>query len=308
LRRSFSLGAFVVSALLAPAGLAHAAEVSVDGGTIVVVGDAARNEVSIDLGSDSGTPAWVVTDHVVPPTPGPGCRPGAVASAVWCAQTGETRFRADLGGGDDRFAVDPALSGGGSADGGPGNDLLGAPAMPGPVSLSGGDGDDILVGGNGDDQLDGGAGADLIAGGPGNDTVLLRDGAVDHFQCGDGFDHAVLDLADVADMADCETVDLPPLAALLVSSPLRPSARLFGHSGLRVHVDVEAPCTLSATLTAGGLRVASGTAPGPGVVVLRPTTRGRRHLHAGLRALLRVVAVDARGRRASATRTVVLRR
>jgi Ca2+-binding RTX toxin-like protein len=40
-----------------------------------------------------------------------------------------------------------------------------------PLTLDGGDGDDILIGGAGDDTLRGGAGDDVLLGGPGNDTL-----------------------------------------------------------------------------------------------------------------------------------------
>jgi Ca2+-binding RTX toxin-like protein len=40
-----------------------------------------------------------------------------------------------------------------------------------PLTLAGGDGDDVLIGGSGDDTLLGGAGDDVLIGGPGNDTL-----------------------------------------------------------------------------------------------------------------------------------------
>ncbi len=56
-----------------------------------------------------------------------------------------------------------------------GNDLVFAGASPAvllPLTLRGGDGNDILVGGAGADTLDGGAGFDILAGGPGTDVLL----------------------------------------------------------------------------------------------------------------------------------------
>jgi len=56
-----------------------------------------------------------------------------------------------------------------------------------PVSVSGGDGSDTIIGGAGNDKLDGGAGADQIAGGAGNDTIT-GDNGNDDLHGGDGRD------------------------------------------------------------------------------------------------------------------------
>ena len=50
-------------------------------------------------------------------------------------------------------------------------DASGVAAGSIPLTLAGGDGDDVLIGGDGDDVLLGGAGDDVLIGGPGNDTL-----------------------------------------------------------------------------------------------------------------------------------------
>jgi len=80
--------------------------------------------------------------------------------------------------------------------GGPGDDVLIAPTIPG-VELYGDDGDDVLIGGDDDDELFGGMGADRMVGNGGDDyfgqrnTVdgqeAIADGA-DDIRGGDGVD------------------------------------------------------------------------------------------------------------------------
>ncbi len=50
-------------------------------------------------------------------------------------------------------------------------DASGVAAGAMPLTLDGGDGDDVVLGGAGDDTLLGGAGDDVLIGGPGNDTI-----------------------------------------------------------------------------------------------------------------------------------------
>ena len=50
-------------------------------------------------------------------------------------------------------------------------DASGVPAGSIPLTLSGGDGDDVLIGGDGNDTLLGGPGDDVLLGGPGNDVI-----------------------------------------------------------------------------------------------------------------------------------------
>ncbi len=76
-----------------------------------------------------------------------------------------------------------------------------------------------LDGGAGDDTLTGGAGADELLGRAGADTVFARDDDADGVDCGADSDTAEADHAD--SVADCETVDLPSVAAT-VTPPLPP--------------------------------------------------------------------------------------
>jgi Ca2+-binding RTX toxin-like protein len=67
-----------------------------------------------------------------------------------------------------------------------------------PLTLDGGDGDDVLIGGNGDDVLLGGAGDDVLIGGPGNDTL---DGGPGSNIVIDSFGLNAVTAANVADTA-----------------------------------------------------------------------------------------------------------
>lgn len=56
-----------------------------------------------------------------------------------------------------------------------GNDVVianGTPAVALPLTLNGGDGNDVLIGGAGNDMLDGGAGFDVLIGGPGTEVLI----------------------------------------------------------------------------------------------------------------------------------------
>jgi Ca2+-binding RTX toxin-like protein len=113
------------------------------------------------------------------------------------------RFALKAGDGDDRVTV--ATEASGTADGGPGNDVLTGPAHGTLIdSLSGGDGNDTisgsgaLDGGAGDDALTGterdetitpGPGVDRVAAGAGDDQIAdERTPAADVLDGGDGFD------------------------------------------------------------------------------------------------------------------------
>jgi Ca2+-binding RTX toxin-like protein len=105
-----------------------------------------------------------------------------------------------------------------------GNDRIDASAATVPVSIQGGDGNDVLLGGAGDDSLFGNAGNDTLFGGQGNDTlhgnegndylsagpgadqlfgdagndqIFALDGAIDTLDGGPGFDRAKTDHADL---------------------------------------------------------------------------------------------------------------
>jgi Ca2+-binding RTX toxin-like protein len=122
----------------------------------------------------------------------------------------------DAIGGNDGANV---LIGGGGADvvrGGGGDDDVG-----------GAEGDDLVLGNEGADTVAGGGEDDVVHGGPGHDRlygewgegcglrlcvggadqIISDDGEIDHVECGDGTDEAMLDAVDtVLFIPDCENV------------------------------------------------------------------------------------------------------
>jgi Ca2+-binding RTX toxin-like protein len=120
--------------------------------------------VVVDLaavgGGDDGAPDNIVVnatngDDVVTVTgAGPNAQVTGLAARVSVSAATAT----------DRLTAH-ALAGGDVAD------ASGVSANAIPVTLDGGDGDDILIGGDGNDVLLGGAGDDVLIGGPGNDTT-----------------------------------------------------------------------------------------------------------------------------------------
>ncbi len=71
--------------------------------------------------------------------------------------------------------------------GGAGNNTLDASSFSGPVTLAGGDGDDMLIGGSSNDMLIGGDGSDEVDGN-GGDDLLLGGGGMDFLSGGSGKD------------------------------------------------------------------------------------------------------------------------
>jgi len=136
---------------------------------------------------------------------------------------------ANGGGGNDTIIGAPGakLRGVVIAHGGPGQDVLSAPAVPRGVFeasavLLGGSGDDVVTGGqagdrlaggagedrvdgrNGADHITGGAGRDRLFGGTGRDVMMSRDYARDTVSCGAGSDRVVSDRRDA--VRGCEQV------------------------------------------------------------------------------------------------------
>ncbi len=143
-----------VSALVVmSAGVAHAATPNVFlNGTVVHY--EASNENNVVTITHVGTN--IIIDDNQPMTPGAGC--WAINSTkVACADGGVTAVRVDGNRGDDRINS----------------------AMDLPVSLYGGDGDDLLAGGDGDDILRGEWGSDTMRGGAGRDGVSYYGRTVD---------------------------------------------------------------------------------------------------------------------------------
>jgi Ca2+-binding RTX toxin-like protein len=98
----------------------------------------------------------IIIDDIRALTPGAGCWT-INSTKVACADGGVTAVRVDANRGDDRVNS----------------------AMDLPVSLWGGDGDDILSGGDGDDTLRGEWGSDTLRGGAGRDGVSYYGRTVD---------------------------------------------------------------------------------------------------------------------------------
>lgn len=109
---------------------------------------------------------------------------GGVTSDETFDRTTFTSISVSLGGGNDSFLVNSLAQFNGiplTVDGGEGNDVL-----------RGSDGNDVLLGGSGDDNIDGGRGADTELLGAGNDTAIWLPGeASDVIDGGGGHDTLV---------------------------------------------------------------------------------------------------------------------
>ena len=181
------------------------------------------------------------------------------------------------GAGDDDFAVLANLDEGNSTlSGGAGNDKLVAGDYA--DTLDGGPGNDYLNGGFGNDTITGGPGQDTILGDAtsascgwyaytckipyGNDVIYARDGEQDTIDCGVGEDKAVVDKIDI--VSNCETVDAagatpapaPGTAGGATGGP-KLSVKTAKRS-LVVTVPCAGACKVSATLTAGSKKLATG--------------------------------------------------
>jgi hypothetical protein len=187
--------AALLLALLALAGPAGAATVSVEGSVLRV---AAAPGESNDLAVTAATPdpaipgptvSFTLTDPGAPLTPGPGCASGDVG--VTCvAPAGST---IDVSAGD----LDDSVTIFGTAQ----------------ALLDGGDGDDRLTGGDAGDALLGGSGGDFADGGAGDDVIEVRDSLSDSVWCGGGRDSVTAEVLDFLDVA-CERVDYGPAGSV----------------------------------------------------------------------------------------------
>lgn len=193
--------ALILAFLLAFAGTAQAATVTLESGTLRVIGAPGESEVfTIAPAPAPAAPGTlVVTEHFSPP--------------VYI--TGASSVYADVGDGDDSLTLSAVLPA--ELIGGVGNDTLTvaparlalSPVLSPPVTLDGGEGDDLLTGGDGADRLDGASGSDTAAGGAGADAIVLLDELTDTAWCGTGRDRVRAEVLDQLDFA-CERVDYGP--------------------------------------------------------------------------------------------------
>jgi Ca2+-binding RTX toxin-like protein len=172
----------VAVAFAALTGSAQAAgTATITGSAIVIQFDGSDDTANLGM---SGS-ALTVQDTAI--TGQPPCTASPYGAS--CPTTGITGIQVHGAGGDDTLSAVPALV--------PfGQPALGAVSLP--VSMTGDDGDDRLVGSGLADHLDGGAGNDVLTGGAGGDTLtggsgddlLEGDAGADVLDGGDGSDTA----------------------------------------------------------------------------------------------------------------------
>jgi Ca2+-binding RTX toxin-like protein len=130
----------------------HAADVSVQGGTLRYTSGSAANSVHIAL---RGADRFEVTDSKTDVNAGSGCTSTGQRQAT-CPTAGVTAIAIDVGSGADSVTIAAAIST--------------------PATINTGGGKDVLGGGSGNDRLEGGPGPDILDGGAGNDTERGGDG------------------------------------------------------------------------------------------------------------------------------------
>ena len=187
MRRLLPILALLLCALSAPA---HAATVSVEGGTLrVTASPGESNGFVIEEDRFALVPGSVEVrdDWGSPLQAGAGC----VAEDEWdepellCEPA--NRVAVSAGDGDDSVELRVDL----------------------PSVIRGGPGDDRLLGGDGPDRLLGERGSDTAYGGDGRDRIEVRDRKVDSTWCGDGRDVVRAEVLDSLDFA-CERVNYGP--------------------------------------------------------------------------------------------------
>jgi len=260
-----ALPVVVVALLSAPA--AHAATVSVEGGTLTVTG--APGEISslgVEHNADYGY--FSVRDPASPPTRPSACKQFS-PDEVQCPDTGITSVVLDLGDGDDlgsvRYAPElPGLDV--TIQGGPGKDSL-----TGPGHVLGDEGADalsaddtagaVLDGGAGDDELHGGPMSDQLFGGEGDDHLIGGQG--DLLVGGTGDDE--IEPIGTTDLTvDCEGRDddaLQPFTKVILRNCLpapvaqvrvaRVSVKRFVRTGVPIDVKCDHDCAVALNLRPG---------------------------------------------------------
>jgi Ca2+-binding RTX toxin-like protein len=252
----------LVALTLLAAAPAHAAMVSVAGGTLTVT--AAAGETNA-VGVDHQSATYFVRDTGAPPSAGPGCR--LATDEVQCPDSGITAAAVDLGDGDDNAGVSSfELTGVDvTLHGGPGNDSL-----SGPGHLFGDDGRDVLHadddlgavldGGPGDDRLQDGNATDQLFGGDGDDELLGGEG--DLLVGGPGYDE--IEVTGQTATLDCEGRDddavqlgMPVMLRNCLPAPVikvrtrRVSMKRFLRTGLPIDVSCDHDCAVGFFLMPG---------------------------------------------------------
>jgi hypothetical protein len=151
----------------APTRAAADAAVGIDGATLTFVGDAARDQVEIEIASYPGAPIFV-TSSEKPITASSPCDNPPFESGMpdpttaRCPRDLVAAFSLSLGEGNDDYYASPNFL-----------EPFEVRAGPDADEVAGGDGEDAIFGEEGDDiVVSGGGGSDLVDGGPGNDLVL----------------------------------------------------------------------------------------------------------------------------------------
>ncbi len=184
------------------------------------VGDGFDHETSASV-----TGGRLIVEDSVPLDVGAsGCALATAYSADCGPATDFGHVTFTFGAGDDDLYMPDPLSMPLTVSGGEGDDLLDGGSAgdhidggPGSDALWGYGGADTLTGGDGDDGLEGGAGPDTYSGGPGDDALYAKDGQADvaPLGCGTGIDAVLFDAGLDALASDCE-VTPPSLTGSLI--------------------------------------------------------------------------------------------
>jgi RTX calcium-binding nonapeptide repeat (4 copies) len=201
--RLIVVAALVAAAFAAPSA-ASAATVSVSmGGTSFTAAPGEANNLTVSQTSTFFQQYVKFSDTGVSSvTAGQGCSQVG-ATTVLCQISWFSHYSVDLGDGNDTLN-DQLMQSPLTVKGGDGDDVINGGG--GSDTIDGGAGNDTITGGGGNDKITGGDGTDNIDGGAGNDTISARDGVADTIVCGSGIDTVISDYTDSAG-SDCETID-----------------------------------------------------------------------------------------------------
>lgn len=229
MRLHIALTALIAMAVWA--AVADAGTVSRSGSNLVYTGAAGEANNLIVSGRGGSAFTFVDQQAAVTADPSSGCT--VTGTRVSCPSGGVSAVSVQMGDGND--AVSAALDIPVSIDGGDGDDVL-----------KGGRTDDLLQGGNGNDTLYGFEGSDRYVGGAGDDTVDSVGGGTDTLDCtGGGLDKVQRDQVDK--LTGCAG----PGASLVAPAP---KLKKFVKSGLRFTINCAEPCAVAWQLVAADRR------------------------------------------------------